>query len=305
MSKRTAPKDSKASGFKTLKAFFTSGPKKSPPSSTATTPEPDNSGSSTPETPIPGPSRLLEPLAPLATIKDDDLSSISSISPLSEQALHSPSYIDLGIYNFSSLDMDRDIKFALLDNPNKPPLQVWPYELVTKQGKQEKRTLGPQHLERYQFLTYSMIQEGLYCRFCFCFADLEEIKKAGRSAEIQLVNKPFKKFARLSNYLDPHQKTAYHKKSLEKAQDFLDSVKNPIRNIEVKLDRAVAKEMEKNRKFLAPIVSTIVFTARLGLPFRRPPKTDSGQLIESSSDRPCFCPNFSNHHLTSRFCKAF
>ena len=163
--------------------------------------------------------------------------------------------------------MDRDIKFALLDNPNKPPLQVWPYELVTKQGKQEKRTLGPQNLERYQFLTYSMIQEGLYCRFCFCFADLEEIKKAGRSAEIQLVNKPFKKFARLSNYLDPHQKTAYHKKSLEKAQDFLDSVKNPIRNIEVKLDRAIAKEMEKNRKFLAPIVSTIVFTARLGLPF--------------------------------------
>ena len=89
--------------------------------------------------------------------------------------------------------MDRDIKFTLLDNPNKPPLQVWPYELVTKQGKQEKRTLGPQHLERYQFLTYSMIQEGLYCRFCFCFADLEEIKKAGGSAEIQLVNKPFKK----------------------------------------------------------------------------------------------------------------
>ena len=91
MSKRTAPKDSKASGFKTLKAFFTSGPKKSPTSSTATTPEPDNPGSSTPETPIHGPSRLLEPLAPLATIKDESLSSISSISPLSEQALHSPS----------------------------------------------------------------------------------------------------------------------------------------------------------------------------------------------------------------------
>ena len=46
MSKRTAPKDFKASGFK---AFFTSGTKKSPPLSTATTPEPDNPGSSTPE----------------------------------------------------------------------------------------------------------------------------------------------------------------------------------------------------------------------------------------------------------------
>ena len=164
---------------------------------------------------------------------------------------------------YSSLDIDRDIKFALLDNPNKLPLQFWPYELVTKQGSQEKRTVGPQHLERYQFLTYFMIQKGLYCRFCFCFAKLEEIKKAGGSAEIQLVNKLFKKFARLSNYLEPHQKTAHQKKSLGKAQAFLDSVKNPNRNIDVKLDLAVAKEMEKNRKFLAPIVSTIVFTARL------------------------------------------
>ena len=124
-------------------------------------------------------------MAPLATIKDESLSSVSSISPLSEQALQSPSYIDVGVCNFSSLDMDRDIKFALLDNPNKPPLQVWPYKLVTKQGKQEKRTLGPQHLERYQFLTYSMIQEGLYCRFC-----LEKIKKAGGGGAQQRFTMP-------------------------------------------------------------------------------------------------------------------
>ena len=77
-----------------------------------------------------------------------------------------------------------------------------------------------------------MIQEGLYCRFCFCFADREETKKSGGSAEIQLVNKPFKKFARLSNYLDPHQKTAHHKKLLEKAQAFLEYVRNPNRNID-------------------------------------------------------------------------
>ena len=110
--KADAPKDSLASGCRTLNAFLTIGPKKSPPSSTATTPEPDNPGISTPES----------------------LSSISSISPRSEQALHSPTYIDVTIYNFSSLVIDRDIKFALLDNPNKPPLQVWPYEFVTKQA---------------------------------------------------------------------------------------------------------------------------------------------------------------------------
>ena len=37
------------------------------------------------------------------------------------------------------------------------------------------------------------------------------------------------------------------------------------------------------------------------------PKPDTGQFIKSSSDtdRPCFSPDFSNHQLTSRFCKAF
>ena len=62
-----APKDSKASGFKTLKAFFASGSKKSPPSSSVSTFEPNNSGLSIPGTPFPGRS-MLEPFAPSATI---------------------------------------------------------------------------------------------------------------------------------------------------------------------------------------------------------------------------------------------
>ena len=114
---------------------------KSPPSST--TPEPGNPGPSTRDTPIPGPSRLLEPLAPLSTIKDETLSSTCSISPISEQALQSPAYIDLRDYNFNLLEMDRDVKFALLDSPNRPPPQNWPFEVVTKQERTEKRSLGP------------------------------------------------------------------------------------------------------------------------------------------------------------------
>ena len=61
------------------------------------------------ETPISGPSRV-EMLISLVTIKNKALSSISFISPLSEQALPSPSYFDIAIYNFSSLGIDSDIK---------------------------------------------------------------------------------------------------------------------------------------------------------------------------------------------------
>ena len=70
------------------------------------------------------PSRILDPLASLATIKHETLSSTFSISPLSEQALQSPAYIDIGVYNFNSLEMDSDVKFDLLDSPNRHPLQT-------------------------------------------------------------------------------------------------------------------------------------------------------------------------------------
>ena len=149
MSKRTAPKDSKAYGFKTLKAFFTSGPKKSPPSSTATTPERDNPGSSNPETPIPKPSRLLEPLAPLGTIKDESLSSISFISPLSEQALHSPSYIDVDIYNFIQLTgQAQGHQVCTAGQPKQTPLASLAIRTCDETGKTRKANSWPQQTWR-------------------------------------------------------------------------------------------------------------------------------------------------------------
>ena len=183
MSERPASKDSEASLFKTLKAIFTSGLKKSPASSSASTPQLDNPRASFPETRIP--SRL-------ANIKIETLLSISSISPLSDQLLPPPSYIDIGISNLSSLDWD--IMFKLLDNPNKSTCK---FSHLNSTGKTQKANTWPQQLEKYQFLAYSKIQEKLYCRFCFCLA-----------------------------------------------------------------------EMEKNRNILAQIVSSIIFTARLGLPLR-------------------------------------
>ena len=49
-----------------------------------------------------------------------------------------------------------------------------------------------------------------------------------------------------SNYLETRQMRSHHRKALEKAQAFLDSVKHTERHIGVSLDRAVAKEMERN-----------------------------------------------------------
>ena len=125
MSKQAALKDSKLLASRCSRPFSQVATK-SAPSSNVTTPEPANPGPSTPDTPIPGHKKLLEPLTPLATTKDE--------TP--------------------------DVKFALLDSPSRPPLQIWPIEVVTKQGRTENRSLVPQQLVKCTFVVYSMIEEA-------------------------------------------------------------------------------------------------------------------------------------------------
>ena len=54
-------------------------------------------------------------------------------------------------HHFNSMEIDRDVKCALLGSRNRTPLQERPFEIVTKQGRTEKRLLGAQQLEKCFF----------------------------------------------------------------------------------------------------------------------------------------------------------
>ena len=63
--------------------------------------------------------------------------------------------------------------------------------------------------------------------------------------------------------------------------DFLTSYKHPESAIDVQLDSQVKSEIERNRRYLRPIVDTVIFTAKLGLAFRG--HRDSGQIQVAGS----------------------
>ena len=58
-------------------------------------------------------------------------------------------------------------RVTLLNNHWKPPsTYVLPYSTRTICGKQERRYLRHEHLEKYKFLAFSRHRQGLFCKIC-------------------------------------------------------------------------------------------------------------------------------------------
>ena len=86
----------------------------------------------------------------------------------------SPSY-DVGAVEWSKMsDME---KVCFLTKPWCPPTGFqWPYTERKDRGNIRRRHLGPQHFAgKYDVFSYSLSEEGIFCRVCAIFAP-DEVK---------------------------------------------------------------------------------------------------------------------------------
>lgn len=170
-------------------------------------------------------------------------------------------------------------KLFILDNAFIPGSGfVYPHSIRKNKGKDEKRFLKKEHFDRHPFLTYSVSQEGLFCRVCAIFAPSHaghtKSQKLGK-----LVVEPLSNYGRLlgtDGYLDAHVKTSYHENSLIAAKDFKTSMMHPSRKIINMLDADRRARVMENRSRLVPIIKTVIFCGRQGLSMRG--HRDSGEL---------------------------
>ena len=88
-------------------------------------------------------------------------------------------------------------------------------------------------LEQYPWLVYS---KGGFCKYCALFAK-------DRSKCNVLVNKPFKKWVKVSKIMKNHASNTYHINALADAQ----SVERPENNINVRIDTQRARNIMENR----------------------------------------------------------
>jgi len=184
---------------------------------------------------------------------------------------------DIG--NFLSGTCPSDIiKAKLLEMSNIPSNKfVYPYSIHTKKGKVEIRFLKRTHFEQFNWLHYSTVKGGLFCKYCVLFAD-----KGGKDKNVTLnkfVNFPLNRYAKILGVdgdFQSHSRHLYHKNAMQVAIDFFDRYKNPQKEIINLMSTQRLQQITENRERLKPIIECIIFLGRQNLAFRG--HRDQGKL---------------------------
>ena len=163
-----------------------------------------------------------EPSTSTSTSTDPTVFPVTSPVPLSN---------DIAQYVDREHPPSPDELLNILDNTFVPAADFdWPYTSRMSRGKPSKRYLKREHFERCPSLTFSITQQGLYCRHCVLFGPSERSGHHGGQKLGKLVKTPLNNYNHLfggEGAIDSHVKTTYHADALLKAEDFKRRVAEP------------------------------------------------------------------------------
>lgn len=157
---------------------------------------------------------------------------------------------------------------------------AYPSSSHQKGGKERCRRLLPHHLKDFPWLAVSRVpgKEGAFCVPCVLFNCAQSVGGRGVSAERQkvgnLVIRPLMNFSNLTGSLATngsltgHAATQYHLHNVATMENFRRLSFNTKIDIQNQLDDAHAREVERNRAILRPIIDTILLCARQNIPLR-------------------------------------
>ncbi|CAH1102303.1 unnamed protein product [Psylliodes chrysocephalus] len=166
------------------------------------------------------------------------------------------------IANFVHKQVDDETKLQLVERFWTPPKNfVFPLE---KQG-QHQRKFNTVWLTKYNWLTYSKIEDGAYCKYCVLFSS----SFAGHNTSQilgALVKEPFRGWKKAIGKFEAHGGAQYHRFSVLRADNLKQSFSGY--SIGKLLTKSSELIIQQNRQRLTPIIKTILFCGRMGLPLR-------------------------------------
>ncbi|KAL4091320.1 hypothetical protein QTP88_026023 [Uroleucon formosanum] len=164
-------------------------------------------------------------------------------------------------------------KVSILQNVWTPDLKFnFPYD---NSGKY-KRKIQIKWLETFKWLAYSKLREGLLCKFCVLFLNLNQAGKGSHEKLGKLVLKPLTKLKDVLEDFRYHEKNYYHKNLLLIADKIKAILEKKQDNILVRLNSKRKDEVIKNRAKLKPIIQTIRLCSRQQIALRG--HEDSGRI---------------------------
>ena len=123
-------------------------------------------------------------------------------------------------------------------------------------------------LSTYSWLSYSLVLQGVICRYCVLFNRKWSSNDKAKNPLGQLVLKPLTSLNNAHHFIQTHEKTDYHLFSKEQAENFVVNYINPDKSIDRILDNESQQQEVTNRKILSSIIKCILFIGKQNLAFR-------------------------------------
>jgi hypothetical protein len=139
---------------------------------------------------------------------------------------------------------------------------------MTTINEQKRSVCVRDWLINYTWLSYSLMLEGVFCRYCVTFGRVWSSSDHARTILGQLVNKPLRSLKDATTYLKLHERTKYHLDSATQASEFLARYNNPSKDVDQLLCMTDEQQQRENRKILMGIVHCLLFLAKQNLAIR-------------------------------------
>lgn len=148
-------------------------------------------------------------------------------------------------------------------------MNSWAPEADFKFPPSGKRNLKFQFswLASYPWLTYSVSEDGAYCRACVTFAQ-DCVGKGNHQRLNLLVQTEFREWKRALEKFKEHQSKSYHKDAMEYVQNFKLIYENKKDDVISELNQSRKRQQADNRQKLYPIIRAILLCGRQGLALR-------------------------------------
>ena len=165
--------------------------------------------------------------------------------------------------------VDDRTKMLLIEN-NKPPPG---FKFPPKQYRDKRRPRGVTNrycnedwFKEFNFISYSVQQDGLYCNTCVLF-NTEHSRPNMEKANI-LVTKPYRNWKDAKSDLKAHSVSEAHQLATAKREAFIKTYQKPEVCIDNVMAQCTKEVIEKNRKFLTSIIKCVEWCGRNGLALR-------------------------------------
>lgn len=103
-------------------------------------------------------------------------------------------------------------------------------------------------LQRFQWLAYSDVQKGAFCKVCVLFSMISGTGKGSHETAQSLVTSPFTEWKNALEVFENHAKTEYHRDATITAHSFLEAAHGKMDNIRLQLNKQAKIESEKKTR---------------------------------------------------------